>query len=317
MRRDVVTMLFPGQGSQSPGMGRALSETFPEARQVFDAADNALGFSLSRICFEGPEDKLRQTEITQPAILTTSVAAWKALLSVSPDLQPERVAGHSLGEWTALVVSGALNFEDAVRLVHLRGQLMQKAVPEGKGAMLAVMGLSPEQVAEVCLQVETDTQTIFRPANFNSPEQTVVSGHASALSTVEAALSKAGAKKLVPLPVSAPFHCPLMQPAADQLAEALVNIPIGPMTCPVISNVEATPNQDPSRVKSLLIQQVTGPVRWVEVVQNCIAQGSSLALEIGPGKVLMGLARRIDRTLKVIPVNDPDGINKAKSTLAA
>ncbi|MBX2812172.1 MAG: ACP S-malonyltransferase [Myxococcales bacterium] len=306
----VVSLFFPGQGSQTPGMGQALTETFPAARQVFEAADDALGFHLSRLCFEGPEEELRRTEITQPAILTTSIATWRAIQTIRPDFRPSVVAGHSLGEWSALVVTGALHFHDAVQLVHTRGRLMQDAVPDGEGAMLAVIGIPAATIETICREVETQTGAILQPANYNSPEQTVVSGHARAVENAETAFTQAGAKKIVRLPVSAPFHCPLMQPAADRLCEALIPVPVGPMQYPVITNVEATPNHDPFRVKALLVQQVTAPVRWVEVVQQAISMGTSQAVEVGPGRVLAGLARRIDRSLKVSPAHDPDSLKK-------
>lgn len=303
--------LFPGQGSQHPGMGQDLCKAYPAAQQVFDEADDALGMKLSKLCFEGSEEDLRRTEITQPAILTHSIAALRALLSERPDLSADFAAGHSLGEWSALVAVGALRFSDAVRLVAERGRLMQAAVPEGVGAMSAVLGLTPEQVQQVCAQVALSPTDAAWPANFNSPEQTVISGSVAAVERAQAALTEAGAKKVVPLPVSAPFHCPMMQPAADGLAAALADIEVGPMSAPVVTNVEASPNSDPARVKGLLVQQMTSPVRWVECFTQLSSAGATVALELGPNKVLMGLGRRIDRALAVLPIGDPAGLNKA------
>lgn len=310
----MVAFVFPGQGSQASGMGKALAEAYPAARAVFEAADDALGMSLSKLCFEGPDADLASTEITQPAILTTSIAALRALESERPDLSPSWVAGHSLGEWSALVAAGALRFSDAVRLVKERGRLMQIAVPKGEGAMLAVIGLDAATVAATCAKVSGEGQ-VLEPANFNSPEQTVVSGHASLVEKATAAFTEAGAKKVAPLNVSAPFHCSLMQPAADGLEAAMGEVEISAPKVPVLTNVEAAPNTDPAQVKPLLVRQVTGAVRWTELVQHGLSLGETLALEIGPGKVLMGLARRISRDLKVIPVGDPDGVKKALGAL--
>ncbi len=312
----MVTLLFPGQGSQSAGMGRSLADAYPEARAVFEAADEALGTKLSKLCFEGPEETLRHTEVTQPAILTTSIAALRAVQTERPDLTFAFAAGHSLGEFSALVAAGVLQFEDAVRLVQTRGRLMQAAVPSGEGAMSAVMGLEAGPIAQVCEDVTREVGTVVAPANFNSPEQTVISGEAKAVAEANQRLSAAGAKKVVELAVSAPFHCALMQPAADGLREALADIDVGSFAFPVVSNVEARPNTDPTRVKALLVQQVTAPVRWVESVRALAEAGQTSALEVGPGKVLMGLARRIDRGLKVGLTQDADSLKKAVEALA-
>lgn len=306
----MLSFVFPGQGSQHPGMGKALAEHYPAAKAVFEEADDALGFSLSALCFGDDAEVLRKTEITQPAILTHSVAAVRALLGERPDLAPGVVAGHSLGEWSALVAVGALAFGDAVRLVHARGRLMQAAVPEGEGAMAASIGPTREEVEALLAAVDGAW-----PANFNSPEQTVISGHAPAVLEMHGRLEAAGAKRVVELPVSAPFHCPLMQPAADGLAKELEGVEVGPLSAPVVSNVEAEPNSDPSRVKDLLVQQVTAPVRWVECFTKLADMGAETALEVGPGKVLMGLGRRIDRRVKVVAVGDQDGLIKALEQL--
>lgn len=294
-------------------MGQAFAQSYPEAKSVFDEADEALGFSISKLCFEGTEDELKRTEITQPAILTTSIASLAVLQKERPDLKPDFALGHSLGEWSALVAVGALRFADAVQLVHQRGKLMQTAVPEGEGAMAAVLGLEPEQVTQICAAV---TSGVVAAANFNANGQIVISGAKAAVEAASEAADEAGATRVLPLPVSAPFHCSLMKPAAEGLAKALEPIEIGQMSAPVISNVEATANQDPARVKALLVEQVTAPVRWVESVQALAKTGTTQGLEIGPGKVLNGLVRRIDRSVKVLGVRDEASLKKTLESLA-
>lgn len=311
----MVTFLFPGQGSQSPGMGKALADELDVARRTFEEADDALGMKLSKLCFEGPEEELKRTEVTQPAILTTSVAAWRALKEKRPDLTPAFTAGHSLGEWSALVATGALRFFDAVKLVQLRGRFMQEAVPEGKGAMAAVIGLTPEKVSEICEEVSASTGETVAAANFNFPEQTAISGGATAVAAASEKCNEAGAFRVMPLPVSAPFHSALMKPAADRLEKALEPIEVCPPSAPVITNVEAAPNQDADRVKALLVQQVTAPVRWVETIRFLVDNGETAAVELGSGNVLMGLARRIDRKLKVHGVRDPSSLEKTLGAL--
>ncbi len=294
-------------------MGQAFAQSYPEAKSVFDEADEALGFSISKLCFEGTEDELKRTEITQPAILTTSIASLAVLQKERPDLKPDFALGHSLGEWSALVAVGALRFADAVQLVHQRGKLMQTAVPEGEGAMAAVLGLEPEQVTQICAAV---TSGVVAAANFNANGQIVISGAKAAVEAASEAADEAGATRVLPLPVSAPFHCSLMKPAAEGLAKALEPIEIGQMGAPVITNVEATANQDPARVKALLVEQVTAPVRWVESVQALAKTGATQGLEIGPGKVLNGLVRRIDRSVKVLGVRDEASLKKTLESLA-
>jgi [acyl-carrier-protein] S-malonyltransferase len=300
-----LALLFPGQGSQAVGMGRALAEAFPEARAVFDEADAALGFGLSKLCFEGPKDELTLTANAQPAILTTSIAALRALQARAP-IDPVAVAGHSLGEYSALVAAGALALADAVRLVHLRGKLMQDAVAPGLGAMAAVLGLSGDDVAAAC--AEAAGGEVVSAANLNGGGQVVIAGHKAAVERACAAAKTRGAKRTIPLAVSAPFHCALMQPAADQLARALEQVPVAAPTVPVVTNVEATPNQDPSRVRELLARQVTAPVRWEESVKRLVSMGVGSAVELGEGVVLAGLVRRIAPAVVVCPAGKPDDI---------
>jgi [acyl-carrier-protein] S-malonyltransferase len=288
-------------------MGKALCAASPAARACFESADRALGFSLSKLCFEGPLEELTLTKHAQPAILTASTAALAALKESKPGLEPPRfAAGHSLGEYSALVAAGALAFEDAVRIVHLRGSAMQAAVPEGQGAMAAVMGGDPEQVAALC--AEAAQGEVLAPANFNSPGQIVISGHAKA---VARAVELAPAKKLkaIPLKVSAPFHSALMAPAARAVEAALAKVSISELKFPVVANVDARPNSDSTRVAPLLVQQVDAPVRWEESVAFMAEAGVTSALEIGPGKVLAGLVKRIDKRISVLPCFDPDSFS--------
>jgi [acyl-carrier-protein] S-malonyltransferase len=288
----MLALLFPGQGSQSVGMGRDVFEAAPAARVVFEAADAALGLPLSRLCFDGPEQALVPTEIQQPAILTVSVALLRALEARAP-LRPAFVAGHSLGEYTALVAAGALDFEDAVRLVHHRGRYMQEAVSEGAGAMAAVLGLAVADVEAVCERVRAETGGLVTPANYNAPQQTVVAGEAAAVDAACAGAREAGARRAVRLPVSAPFHCALMEPAAQKLGPELQAADFRTPAPPVISNVEARPNAEPQRIPELLRRQVTAPVRFVELVEQLAALGVERVLEVGPGRVLSGLVGRV------------------------
>lgn len=303
-----TAFVFPGQGSQSVGMGQALAAAYPEAKAVFDAADDALGEKLSSLCFEGPEEALKLTANTQPAILTVSVAAH-AVFAKRFGALPSFVAGHSLGEYSALVASGAMSLGDAVRSVRARGSFMQDAVPAGIGAMAAVLGLAPEKVAAIC--EESAQGQVVAPANFNEPNQTVIAGHKEAVERASVALKAAGAKRVLPLPVSAPFHCSLMQPVVPRLAEVLGKVAFSAPKMPVISNVEATPNAEASRIVDLLLRQVTGSVRWIESVQALEKAGVTKVVELGPGKVLSGLIKRISPSIVCVNVEDPTSLEKA------
>jgi [acyl-carrier-protein] S-malonyltransferase len=298
-----TALLFPGQGSQKVGMGRELAREIAAARRVFEEADEALGAPLSRLCWEGPEAELVRTENTQPAILATSIAVLRAIEAEKGPLAFDAAAGHSLGEWSALVAVGALEFADAVRLVRLRGRAMQEAVPQGQGAMAAILGLDPAAVAEVCAAAAEGQ--VVQPANFNGGGQVVISGHAPAVERAMAAAKARGAMRAVPLQVSAPFHCPLMQPAADRMREALAAVRVGALRVPVVSNVEAAPNQDPGSVVELLVRQVTAPVRWEESVQSLASGGITRGLELGEGSVLRGLVKRIAKELQVTSIGGP------------
>jgi len=303
----VTALLFPGQGSQKVGMGRALHDADAGARALFAEADDVLGYALSKICFEGPEEALTATANAQPAILTVSIAALGFLRArVAVAVAPLAVAGHSLGEYSALVATGALRFADAVRLVHLRGKFMQEAVPAGVGAMAAILGLGADQVAAACREVAG--AEVVSPANLNGGGQVVIAGHKAAVERACAAAKARGAKRAVPLAVSAPFHCALMQPAADRLAAELARVEITASEVPVVTNVEAAPNQDPTRVRELLTRQVTAPVRWEESVERLASMGVTRAIEVGAGNVLAGLVRRIAPAITTASAGDPDAI---------
>jgi [acyl-carrier-protein] S-malonyltransferase len=292
----VLALLFPGQGSQAVGMGRDVYEASEAARSVFDAAEASLGLPLTHLCFEGPEEELVRTEIQQPAILTTSIALLRAL-EERGEFQPAFYAGHSLGEYSALVAAGALEFEDAVRLVHARGRFMQEAVPEGRGAMAAVLGLAPGAVEAACTFAAAQTGRVVAPANFNGPAQTVISGDAPAVEAACARARELGARRTVPLEVSAPFHCSLMRPAAEKLALELARVRFHPPDAPIVTNVEATACRDAARFPALLEQQVTAPVRFTETIESLASAGVDRVLEIGPGRVLVGLVARVSRDL--------------------
>jgi [acyl-carrier-protein] S-malonyltransferase len=295
-----LAFLFPGQASQYPGMGRDLAAHFPESRAVFDEADATLGFPLSKMCFEGTEEELKLTENTQPAILTISVAAYRAL--AARGVQPDFAAGHSLGEYSALVAAGALEFSTAVKLVRQRGRYMQEAVPAGEGAMAAILGMSPSDVADVCKKAANGE--VVSPANLNSPEQTVIAGSAAAVKRAVETASQAGAKRAVVLAVSAPFHCAMLAPAQQRLEPDLRAAQFGPLRFPVITNVDAEAIILGDEARESLIRQVIMPVRWLESVREMIELGVNIFVEVGPGKVLTGLMRQIDRSVRVLNVED-------------
>jgi [acyl-carrier-protein] S-malonyltransferase len=304
-----LAFIFPGQGSQNIGMGKIFYDNFPIARQVFQEADDSLHFGLSTLCFQGPEDALKLTENTQPAILTTSVAALRVVRSET-GLEAELAAGHSLGEYSALVAAGALAFPDAVKIVRLRGRFMQEAVPVGEGAMAAVLGLERKDVEALCEEVSAGE--VLSPANFNCPGQIAIAGHSKAVQRAIEKIKEMG-KKAVLLPVSAPFHSPLMKAAGVRLEKELEPIPVGELKIPVITNVEAQFNTSKDRVKELLVAQVSSPVRWEESMRAMIDHGIERVLEIGPGKVLSGLMKRIDAKIKMANVEDADTLKKVDS----
>ena len=293
-------------------MGKELADNYPVARRTFEEADEALGYKLSELCFEGPEEKLKLTEITQPAILTASVAAWRVL--EEKGLKPDFVAGHSLGEYSAHVAAGALTFADAVRTVRNRGKYMQEAVPVGVGAMAAILGMTLDQVGEIAK--EAAQGEVCQAANINSPEQIVISGHAGAVDRAIKLATERGAKKAVSLPVSAPFHCSLMQPAQDRLARDLSALSFQNPSCPVVSNVDAAVVTSAEAAREALIRQVTGTVRWEPSMRLLIDKGASLFIEVGPGKVLWGLMRQIDRSKTCLTVGDEASLQKTLAQIA-
>jgi [acyl-carrier-protein] S-malonyltransferase len=352
-----IALLFPGQGSQTVGMGRILYDTYPAARAVFEEADAALGFSLSQLIFEGPEDQLKLTEHTQPAILTVSIAAWRALEPElkSRGLAPAFAAGHSLGEYSAHVAAGTFTFADAVRTVRLRGQYMQRAVPAGEGAMAAILGLDAERINDICATVSdeltrtppdnpadpmqqsaaaldavtdpanpasTPTEAASRvsavvaPANLNSPDQTVISGSKAAVELAAERCKEAGAKRTIMLAVSAPFHCALMQPAQDELAKQLESVAFTDPAFPVAANADARLLTRGTEIRDALIRQVTAAVRWVECIRLLQQNGATHYIEVGPGKVLTGLNRQIDRALVTTNVEDQTSLEKALASLS-
>jgi [acyl-carrier-protein] S-malonyltransferase len=306
-----IAFLFPGQGSQAVGMGKELAGGYAVARQTFDEADEALGYKLSQLCFEGPEDQLRMTEITQPAILTASIAAWR--VATEKGLKAAFVAGHSLGEYSAHVAAGTLSFADAVRTVRNRGKYMQEAVPVGVGAMAAILGMDLEKVTAVC--ADAAHGEVCQPANINSPEQIVVSGNGAAVERAAKLADERGAKRAKLLQVSAPFHCSLMKPAQDRLAADLQALVFSDPAVPVMCNVDAALVRTAPASRDALIRQVTGSVKWDQSIRALIAQGVDTFIEVGPGKVLCGLMRQIDRTKTAVNVEDEASLEKTLSKL--
>jgi [acyl-carrier-protein] S-malonyltransferase len=308
-----TAIVFPGQGSQSPGMGKDLAEKFAVARRVFEEADDALGFAISRLCFEGPAEDLQLTENTQPAILTVSVAAFRAFSEAAVSA-PAFVAGHSLGEYSALVAAGTLSLSDAIKTVRARGRYMQEAVPVGTGAMAAVIGGELSAVERVC--AEASGSQVCSVANFNSPSQAVIAGNTEAVDrAIE--LLKGVAKRVVKLNVSAPFHCALMKPAQDRLAQDLERLEFSNPAMPVVTNVDARPITAPQELRDALVRQVSSPVRWVESMQLLIGQGVDTFVEAGPGKVLSGLVRQTSRDVKTLNVEDAASLEATQAALVA
>ena len=312
MNSNLTAFLFPGQGSQAVGMGKKLAERYPTARQVFEEADEVLGYNLSQVCFAGPEEKLRLTEITQPAILTVSMAAFRVLRECGT--APDFVAGHSLGEYSAHVAAGTISFSDAVRTVRNRGKYMQEAVPVGIGAMAAILGMELEKVAQVC--AEAAQGEVCEAANVNSPEQIVIAGHTGAVERATKLAAERGAKKAKILPVSAPFHSSLMKPAQDRLAADLNALTLNPLSIPVVSNVDAQVVTSGEEARDALVRQVTGSVKWEQSVRLLISRQVERFVEVGPGKVLWGLMRQIDRRPTSLYVADELSLHKTLEQLA-
>jgi [acyl-carrier-protein] S-malonyltransferase len=309
----MIALVFPGQGSQKVGMGRALAEVFPAARQTFAEADDALGERLSRLIWEGPEDALMLTENTQPAILTASIAAYRALESEGLTSKVAFVAGHSLGEYSANVAAGTFSFADAIRTVRRRGRYMQEAVPVGTGAMSAILGLDADKVLQAC--EEAAQGDIVSPANMNGAGQVVIAGSREAVERAGARAKALGAKRVFPLPVSAPFHCALMKPAETRLAPALRGLQTHPPRVPVVANVDASPKRDAASAIEALVSQVSSTVRWEDCVRRLASDGVTAYVEVGPGTVLIGLIRKIHREAAVAAVGAPDDFNAARALL--
>ncbi|MYH30746.1 MAG: ACP S-malonyltransferase [Acidobacteria bacterium] len=309
----MIAFVFPGQGSQRVGMGRALCETFPVCRQTFEEADEALGDPISRLCFDGPEEQLALTRNTQPAVLAASVAVDRLLRSRGH--APAFLAGHSLGEYSAHVAAGTLGLADALRTVRRRGTYMQEAVPVGEGAMAAVLGLPAERVSQACAEV-ADGQVVSA-ANLNAPGQVAIAGHAAAVERAGLRARALGARRVMPLPVSAPFHCALMKPAEERLAPELRALVVADPAAPVVANVDAEPKRTGREAVEALIRQVSAPVRWEDVVRRLVADGVTTFIEVGPGGVLSGLIRKIDRSVSATCVHDPSSLESAETTLRA
>ena len=311
----MIAFVFPGQGAQKVGMGQALAERFPLCRETFAEADAALGESLSGLCFQGPEDRLMLTENTQPAILAMSVAVYR--LVESQGGRAHFAAGHSLGEYSAHVAAGTLSFADALRTVRRRGQYMQEAVPVGEGAMAAILGLDADDVTRACADAATESGGVVSPANLNAPGQVVIAGHARAVTLASEKAKALGAKRAIPLAVSAPFHCALMKPAEERLAPELRALPTHAPRVPVVANVDAEPKRDAASTIEALVRQVSSPVRWEDVVKRLASEGVTTFVELGPGSVLSGLIKKIDRGVTVMNVEHPDQLSSVLERLNA
>ena len=307
----MIAFVFPGQGSQQVGMGRALAERFDVCRETLEQADAALGLPLTALCFDGPEDALILTENTQPAVLAVSVAVYRLL--ESRGVSPQIVAGHSLGEYSAHVAAGTISFADALRTVRRRGQYMQEAVPVGTGAMAAILGLDAETVRRAC--EETAGDEVVSPANLNAPGQVVIAGAQGAVARAAARAKELGARRAMSLPVSAPFHCALMKPAEERLEPELRRLVVSDPTIPVVANVDAEPKADAATSIDALVKQVSAPVQWEAVVRRLVAAGTDTFVEVGPGKVLSGLIKKIDRQVRIASVEDPDGLTRVERLL--
>ncbi len=310
----MIAFVFPGQGSQQVGMGKELSERFAVCRETLAEADDALGQSLTTLCFEGPEDALTLTENTQPAVLAVSVAAHRLL--VSRGITPDIVAGHSLGEYTAHVAAGTISFADALRTVRRRGRYMQEAVPVGAGAMAAVLGLDEDAIATACADTVAATGEIVCPANLNAPGQVVIAGTREGVARAADRAKELGARRVMPLPVSAPFHCPLMKPAEERLEQDLRGLVVSDPTIPVVANVDAEPKRDASAAIDALLRQVSAPVRWESVIRRIVSSGVDAFVEVGPGKVLTGLIKKIERGVPVTNVQSAGDIERAQQLVA-
>jgi len=307
----MIAFIFPGQGSQKVGMGRELADTFPDARAVFDEADAAYGGSLAHLCFEGPEDQLTLTENTQPAILTVSTAACRVL--ASRGIEPSLVAGHSLGEYSAHVAAGTFSFGDAIKAVRRRGRYMQEAVPVGEGAMAAILGLDASLVKQAC--DEAAQGEVVSPANLNGPGQVVIAGATAAVKRASERAKALGAKRAIPLPVSAPFHCAMMKPAEDRLAPELRALPVNDPRIPVVANVDAAPKRTAAEGIDALIRQVSAPVLWEDVVRRLASEGVTTYVEVGPGRVLSGLVSKIHKDANVFQFSAPEDLDAIEAAL--